>query len=353
VAIVVTCQCGKSITVPDEFAGRTGTCRACGAKLAIGAARVIEVDAPVPVVVATAPAPVPAVAAPAPLPQPVQAVTVPCSFCHEPIQPGAKKCRHCGEFLDPVLRATLIKPQVESKPEKPSKKVKKEKTEVTQIVVNNVVGGFVTEAPRRMGCLTKIVLGFVLLMILMAILPKAPVKPPVNVPANEPVNVPAVAPQPVRAPIEDPNKPQVGPAKFIVGDQALTKHFARTIGNACGLVVAYEEIADYRAAEFAATDPNKTKPGLGAFFPVMVQEGRLKVVGEGARVIIRQVDTLGYLVEVIDGEFKGTKGWSIPEQLVQAPVAPEISIEERAKAERAQTIKNKQEYKARLKGTAK
>ncbi len=28
-----------------------------------------------------------------------------CPFCSESIQPTARKCKHCGEFLDPVLRA--------------------------------------------------------------------------------------------------------------------------------------------------------------------------------------------------------------------------------------------------------
>lgn len=30
--------------------------------------------------------------------------TIACPFCAEQIQPAAKKCRHCGEILDAVMR---------------------------------------------------------------------------------------------------------------------------------------------------------------------------------------------------------------------------------------------------------
>ena len=36
-SITVTCACGKSFTVGDEFAGRTGKCKGCGAALTVPA----------------------------------------------------------------------------------------------------------------------------------------------------------------------------------------------------------------------------------------------------------------------------------------------------------------------------
>lgn len=34
------------------------------------------------------------------------AETIPCPFCAEQIQPGAKKCRHCGEWLTEPSKVT-------------------------------------------------------------------------------------------------------------------------------------------------------------------------------------------------------------------------------------------------------
>ena len=39
------------------------------------------------------------------LPPPAPIYTVSCPFCMEPIKEGALKCKHCGEMLDPRLRA--------------------------------------------------------------------------------------------------------------------------------------------------------------------------------------------------------------------------------------------------------
>ncbi len=36
--------------------------------------------------------------------------TTPCPFCGEQIIPGAKKCKHCGEFLNPDNSASVKEP---------------------------------------------------------------------------------------------------------------------------------------------------------------------------------------------------------------------------------------------------
>ena len=35
--------------------------------------------------------------------------TEPCPYCAEPIRPDAKKCKHCGEYLDAALREQAAK----------------------------------------------------------------------------------------------------------------------------------------------------------------------------------------------------------------------------------------------------
>ena len=64
----------------------------------------------------------------------IQAVpqTKPCPLCGEQIMETAKKCKHCGEFLDPVLRASAEKSQ---QPEK--------------IIVQNVQGQGQVELPPK------------------------------------------------------------------------------------------------------------------------------------------------------------------------------------------------------------
>jgi hypothetical protein len=131
-SIPVRCTCGYSADVPDSFAGKRGKCKRCGEFIRIPALRpesrdiVVDTEEPaaygaasrtpdLPAVVAVpAPASYPSPAPRAPAPVPTRPnddiagkgpVPVLCPFCAEPIQARAKKCKHCGEYLDPVLRA--------------------------------------------------------------------------------------------------------------------------------------------------------------------------------------------------------------------------------------------------------
>jgi len=52
--------------------------------------------------------------------------TKPCPFCAERILETAKKCKHCGEFLDVALRAAMEAKQQQQAPVQ---------------VINNIVGG--------------------------------------------------------------------------------------------------------------------------------------------------------------------------------------------------------------------
>mgnify|MGYP004685765733 CR=1 FL=1 len=56
----------------------------------------------------------------------------PCPFCGEQIMETAKKCKHCGEFLDPVLRSSAEKSQQSEK-----------------IIVQNVQGQGQVEIPPK------------------------------------------------------------------------------------------------------------------------------------------------------------------------------------------------------------
>lgn len=84
-AIEFSCEhCGRRSLVEDEMAGMKLRCAGCG--------QVVDVPRPEPAsagvqIVEAAPG------------EPAQR----CPVCREPIQPRARKCRHCHEFLDREL----------------------------------------------------------------------------------------------------------------------------------------------------------------------------------------------------------------------------------------------------------
>lgn len=81
-------HCNKPVQAPDTAAGKSAKCPGCGTTTTV----------PRPQHQAAAPPPPPIVSPP----QPMGSATISCPFCGEDIKPTAKKCKHCGEWLDKV-----------------------------------------------------------------------------------------------------------------------------------------------------------------------------------------------------------------------------------------------------------
>ena len=96
-------HCAKAFRVDDSLAGKHAKCSGCGQR--------IEVPAP-PLDFLPADSSAPSSAATVPfIPTAVSTEeTRPCPYCGEPILCVAKKCKHCGEFLDgrPETGSTLV-----------------------------------------------------------------------------------------------------------------------------------------------------------------------------------------------------------------------------------------------------
>lgn len=151
--ISVTCErCGATMNAPDEFAGRRGRCKACGTTVRIPGERAPVAVAkpiaePVPAVVSARPKP-PAFDdvsdAYAPVPSPTAASDrTACEYCGEEILATAKKCKHCGEFLDAKLRKQAAKEAARAAAKAPPA------APVQQVVVHNqAIAGAYYPGPR-------------------------------------------------------------------------------------------------------------------------------------------------------------------------------------------------------------
>ncbi|MCO5170179.1 MAG: RDD family protein [Planctomycetes bacterium] len=90
-------RCARRIRVLASFVGGQGKCPGCRDLLVVPADGA-EVPPPPPVDDAPGDADDDAIAV---------AAHRPCPLCGEPIRAQAKKCRHCGEFLDEALRRRM------------------------------------------------------------------------------------------------------------------------------------------------------------------------------------------------------------------------------------------------------
>jgi len=83
--ITFSCECGQKIRVPDEHAGKMGSCPKCKARITVPKPELITFAEDDKVS-----------SSPVRLKEPTRA----CPYCGEEILLVAKKCKHCGEFVD-------------------------------------------------------------------------------------------------------------------------------------------------------------------------------------------------------------------------------------------------------------
>ena len=109
-------HCKQSLDIPEEMLGQAVACPACNGS--------IQLPEPEP---RPAPAPPP----PEPEPRlPQKPETKDCPYCGEDILAKARKCKHCGEFLDDSLKAQQQPhSQVSSTAGTAQRKPEQEKTE--------------------------------------------------------------------------------------------------------------------------------------------------------------------------------------------------------------------------------
>jgi len=138
-------HCNQKLEVPQDMLGQVIDCPTCNRKIQLLAA---ELPKPKPKSADVLP---PASSTPSqPSPQGLKD-SRPCPFCGETILSVAKKCKHCGEFLDPKERR--------------------------HIEASRMVTGIPLQSKKRSGCLpvflVVVVFGIILLIVAVINAPPA------------------------------------------------------------------------------------------------------------------------------------------------------------------------------------
>lgn len=88
-SIIVSCECGARVKMPASVAGKKVRCPKCSGVLSVPeSSNGTNVPGPSPLKSFS------------PAPPKLPPATKPCLYCGEAILASAKKCKHCGEFLD-------------------------------------------------------------------------------------------------------------------------------------------------------------------------------------------------------------------------------------------------------------